>query len=188
VISTELLTTSKELWNSLASTYSSSGIASKFAKYQDWLLMDFDGKNIEKFCSDYKSALLSIASCGLTVDEEIKVFTLLIKVKPYYESFAANIRQQIRDTREDSSFMKLDMFIDNLLDEHRAQESSAIAEANYADKNRQRPTNSDSDSAKKLKKPRCSRCKTDNHDNNGCWHQHPDKAPQSWKSRNNGDK
>jgi hypothetical protein len=66
--------------------------------------------------------------------------------------------------------MKLDMFIDNLLDEHRAQESSATAEANYADKNRQRPTNSDSDSAKKLKKPRCSRCKTDNHDNNGCWH------------------
>jgi hypothetical protein len=92
VISTELLTTSKELWNSLASTYLSSGIASKFAKYQDWLLIDFDGKNIEKFYSDYKSALLSITLYGLIVDEEIKVFTLLIKVKPYYESFVENIR------------------------------------------------------------------------------------------------
>jgi 2-hydroxy-3-keto-5-methylthiopentenyl-1-phosphate phosphatase len=111
---------------------------------------------------------LSIASCGLTVDEEIKVFTLLIKVKPYYESFAANIRQQMCDMREDSSFIKLDMFIDNLLDEHGAQESSATAEANFADKNRQRPSNSDS--VRKPKKPRCSRCKTDNHDNNGCWH------------------
>jgi hypothetical protein len=58
VISTELLTTSKELWNSLASTYLSSGIASKFAKYQDWLLMDFDSKNIEKFCSDCLSCVL----------------------------------------------------------------------------------------------------------------------------------
>jgi hypothetical protein len=54
------------------------------------------------------------------VNEEIKVFTLLIKVKPYYESFAANIRQQMRDRRENSSFMKLDIFVDNLLDEHRA--------------------------------------------------------------------
>jgi hypothetical protein len=42
----------------------------------------------------------------------------------------------MRDTREDSSFIKLDMFINNLLDEHRAQESSVIAEANYADKSR----------------------------------------------------
>jgi hypothetical protein len=92
VISTGSHTTSKELKDSLASTYSSSGIASKFARYQDWLLMDFDSKNVEKFCSDYKSALLSIASCGLTVDAEIKVSTLLIKVKPYYESLAANIR------------------------------------------------------------------------------------------------
>jgi hypothetical protein len=42
----------------------------------------------------------------------------------------------MRDTKEDSSLMKLDIFINNLLDKHRAQESSAIAEANYADKNR----------------------------------------------------
>jgi hypothetical protein len=92
VISTELHTTSKELWDSLTSTYLSTGIASKFARYQDWLLKDFDGKNIEKFCSDYKSALLNITSCGLIVDEEIKVFTLLIKVKPYHKSFVAKIR------------------------------------------------------------------------------------------------
>jgi hypothetical protein len=72
----------------------------------------------------------------------------------------------MRDTREDSSFMKLDMFIDNLLDEHRAQESLATAEANYADESRQRPSNSDS--TRKLKKPKYSRCKTDKHDDNGC--------------------
>lgn len=188
VISTESYTTSKQLWDALASTYLSSGIANKFARYQDWLLMNFDGKNVEKFCSDYKSALLRIASCGLTVNKEIKVFTLLIKVKLYYESFAANIHQQIRNTGEDSTFMKLDTFIDNLLDKHRAQESSITAKANYVNKSKQ-PNNYRSSNGKKdQKKHKCGRCKTSRHNNDSYWHQHPEKAPQGWKPHNNKEK
>jgi hypothetical protein len=91
----------------------------------------------------------------------------------------------MRDTGEDGAFMKLDAFVDNLLDEHRAQESSATAEANYVGKSKQR-TNSNS-SKNNQKKFKCGRCKSNTH-NNACWHQHPEKAPEGWIPRNNSDK
>ena len=173
---------SKEVWDYLAGKYQPKGIAHQFGQYQEWNSLKYDGKDLEGFCSKYHAGLLSLKECDLKVDERIQIYQFIIHISPFFESFASNLRQSMRDMAAKEDLPSLDTIINNLLDESLAQKEAAAA--NFARNGRNHGQNNlDQDQGQGRSGKWCSECKFSGHTNNDCYHLHPELAPEGWKPR-----
>ena len=114
---TKNLKISKEIWQRFILDYEPSGFASQMAKYWDFHTLQYDGKDIKKFTRDYRNAVLAVAEAGLELDSKIKVYVFINLVGPYYESFAAALRQRLCEITDHEMMPSLDSIIANLLDQ-----------------------------------------------------------------------
>ena len=118
--------------------------------------------------------------CDLKVDERIQIYQFIIHISPFFESFASNLRQSIRDMAAKEDLPSLDTIINNLLDESLAQKEAAAA--NFAKNSRNSGQNNQGQGQGRSGKW-CSECKFSGHTNDDCYHLHPDLAPEGWKPR-----
>ena len=114
ILDVQHLKLSKEVWDYLAGKYQPKGIAHQFGKYQEWNSLKYDGKDLEGFCSKYHAGLLSLKECDLKVDERIQIYQFIIHITPFFESFALNLRQSMRDMATKEDLPSLDTIINSL--------------------------------------------------------------------------
>ena len=127
ILDIQHLKLSKEVWDYLAGKYQPKGIAHQFGQYQEWNSLKYDGKDLEGFCSKYHAGLLSLKECDLKVDERIQIYQFIIHISPFFESFASNLRQSMRDMAAKEDLPSLDTIINNTLEESLAQKEAAAA-------------------------------------------------------------
>ena len=99
------------------------------------------------------------------------MWQFLLHVAPYYEQFALNYRERIRDLGENDT-LKLDDVIAALLDEQISGENAKAAAnfARFGSNKRGQNQKKNGKSSKKDDKDSCNICGLSNHDESQCWH------------------
>lgn len=71
------LSTSQDVWLSLAGNFNKSSVAREF-DLRRWLqLLNIKGKNFTTYCREFRAVCDSLSSIGKLVDEHLKIFTFL---------------------------------------------------------------------------------------------------------------
>ena len=123
-------TTAQEAWDELKRRYQPSGMAHRCSTWLEWISFGWDGKDLDKFCSHYKQRLHAMDAIGVTIKEEFRIYMFIQRIEPFFENFAAHLRDRTRDTtdrevEEDQLPFSLDAVIARLLDEQRAKSQAA---------------------------------------------------------------
>ena len=112
----------EDIWNYLRSKYEPSGLAHQFSMYQEWQLIQYDGKDLEDFINKYTQACSRLKESKVDVSDTIKLYQFITIISPWYEKFTATIRDKLRNIKDDKDLPLLDDLISNLLDEDKAQQ------------------------------------------------------------------
>lgn len=183
ILALEPFKTSQEAWSYLQTKYAPQGLAHKYTKWGEWIGLTFDGRDLENFCTKYTTALTACKESDLAIDNEIALYQFIRLISPYFDGFASNQRQKLREKTDSSKLPSLDQLIADLLDEHLAQRDSYQANfaRNRGGKSDGRPSTGTGNNGGT--KRYCKECKTTTHNTDKCFELHPELRPDRWKSK-----
>jgi transposase InsO family protein len=169
------------MWSHLKK-YEGSGPAQRMEAYSHWRSLQFDGKDIEAFTSQYTHALRRLEAFRMTMDAELKVYEFIDRIAPFYMEWANITRASLRLIPVDngklteSKLPTLDSLIADLLDHDKELKRTekvnltlgrrGVGHTSYGSS--QQPSNG----------KHCSHCKRDGHIEKDCWQKHPEKRPK----------
>ncbi|KAI0997288.1 hypothetical protein K3495_g10899 [Podosphaera aphanis] len=177
ILDVEFLDDPEHIWNFLESKYEPNGLAYQFSMYQEWQSIQYDGKDLEDFIHKYTQACSQLKESKVDVSDTIKLYQFITIISPWYENFAATIRDKLRNIKNEKDLPLLDDVISTLLDEEKAQQYCQAI--NFARKEKSKPIN---ESSQKRESSICSHCRN-KHAIDNCWHLNPEKAPKSFRPR-----
>jgi len=79
--------TSAECWKFLEQQYQPQGNAHSFARWIDWINLQYDGKDLPGLCSACRAALVALAETDIKIDEKATVFQFIHIISPFFENF-----------------------------------------------------------------------------------------------------
>jgi hypothetical protein len=170
------------IWTHLKK-YEGSGPAQRMEAYSHWRSLQFDGKDIEAFTSQYTHALRRLKAFRMTMDTELKVYEFIDKVAPFYMEWANITRASLRLIPVDngklteSKLPTLDNLIADLLDHDK--ELKRTEKVNLTLGRRGVGHTSYGSSQQSSNGKHCSHCNRDGHIEKDCWQKHPEKRPKS---------
>ena len=129
VLVLERTKSAQEAWNTLQQRYQPSGMAHRCSAWLDWVSFDWNGEDLDKFCSEYMQRLHAMDTLEVEVKEEFRIYMFLQRIDPYFETFAARLRERMRDTSDEEAKkgnfpLTLEEIISRLLDEQRIKSLS----------------------------------------------------------------
>ena len=174
--------TARQVWTFLDSQYEPEGMAQEYSAWQKFRDVHYDGKELPKFLEDYRLAVNDLETSHVQLEERIKVYNLIACVAPYFESFAANKREQFRQMRrkDKDKLPTLEDVMSDLLDEYRAQDEH-LGASNTVAVARQRVTRiSAGQDGREVVGGRvaCPQCGKMGHGPDRCWQLHPELRPK----------
>lgn len=107
----------------LIDQYNKQGISQEYSTYLKQLQLQYNGRELNRFCEEYQSKLLKLNKIeDFKVSNKQSLFFFLSLVREYYLQFIANIRQDLRKTETTSATtLLLVKCIADLLNKHTAQ-------------------------------------------------------------------
>ncbi|CAA7042354.1 unnamed protein product [Microthlaspi erraticum] len=89
------LSTSREIWLSLAEHFNQSSLAHQFALKRQLRFLTKKGKTLTAYCRELKNICDALASIGKPVDEEMKIFGFLNGLGKEYDSVSSGIQRDL---------------------------------------------------------------------------------------------
>lgn len=110
----------------LSWTYDEAMQAQQLVAFIKWQLLDFGIMDAATFCAAYKDVVWRMETFGVGVNEDIKVYHLLLKIAPRYPDFAAIVWAVLVMVNPNQPFSKLDEFIGYILDEEKRHAAGPV--------------------------------------------------------------
>jgi hypothetical protein len=157
------------MWTHLKK-YEGSGPAQRMEAYGYWQSLQYDGKDIEAFTSQYTHALRRLEVFRLTMDAELKLYDFIGRVAPFYMEWANITRASLRllplsnGKLTVSKLPTLDSLIADLLDHDKELKRTEKVNLTLG----RRDTSDYSRNARGNSIKRCSHCKRDGHVEKDC--------------------
>lgn len=92
------LTTSRDVWCSLADNYNKSSVAREFELRRTLQLMTKRGKDFSTYCREFRAVCDKLSSIGKPVDESLKIFTFLNGLGREYDPIITVIQSSMART------------------------------------------------------------------------------------------
>jgi hypothetical protein len=174
------------MWSHLKK-YEGSGPAQRMEAYSHWRSLQYDGKDIEAFTSQYTTALRRLEAFKLTMDAELKVYEFIDRVAPFYMEWANITRASLRllpidhGKLTESKLPTLDGLIADLLDHDKELKRTEKVNLTLGRRNT-------SDQAINIggNGKNCPHCNRSGHVEKDCWKRYPEKRPRRSGQKKNG--
>lgn len=166
----------KAMWSHLKK-YEGSGPAQRMEAYSHWRSLQYDGKDIEAFTSQYTHALRRLEAFKLTMDAELKVYEFIDRVAPFYMEWANITRASLRllpihnGKLTELKLPSLDGLIADLLDHDKELKRTEKVNLTFGKRESSGQTSTRGNK-------HCSHCNRDGHIDKECWRKHPEKRPR----------
>lgn len=179
----EAYDTAAALWTHLNDQYGKQGMSQEYSTYLEWAQLQYDGRDLERFCERYRSKLLKLNKIDdFKVSEKHSLFCFLSLIGEYFPQFTANMRQDMRKTEAGggtAKAMTLTQCITDLLDENTAQtnegtSSAALVAARKAN-NTPNPTRAVPTRVDARAQLKCTHCGKTRHVEAECHTKYPEK-------------
>ena len=85
----------KDAWAILSDRFQPDGIVSRDSIFLQWVYLRFDGKDLQRYCQDYKKALQTCAEVDIKLDEDLQIYPFIAQITPFFETYATALRLQI---------------------------------------------------------------------------------------------
>lgn len=100
ILDVEYIEEPEDIWSYLKSKYEPSGLAHQLSTYQEWQLIQYDGKDLENFINKHTQACSRLRESKVHVSDTIKPYQFITIISPWFDNFTAGIRDKLRSFRE----------------------------------------------------------------------------------------
>ncbi|KNZ55415.1 hypothetical protein VP01_2688g1 [Puccinia sorghi] len=175
----------KELWKAIKDRFASSQASNRARIFNEFLYIKFREDAVEAFITDIKISIKKLVDVGIELPQDILAYLILFKFPDNLQI----LKRQIMHSDKDLSVEFVCNHLNQFNNENKAEINETVSTTQatlYSNKGKSKFQNNDAGSSGEKGQKRCTKGyhnpKQDkNHNEESCWHLHPEVAPAWWR-------